>query len=632
MEIRGYINFLRRRWWLLLIGPTLACISAYFVSMQITPAYRATAELLVVNQTTYQLTELNGLQVDERLTNTYVKLIERRDVLQAVIDRLELNLLVEDLARQISVSAIEETQLITVSVEHLDPDQAALIANATAEEFVTDINQQVGAGGGEVSISEQAVAPNDPFKPNLKTNLMLAGVLGLLVAGGLAIALEYLDDTIKTPEDFEPLGLTAIGKISRFKRSPFTNDAEEALDSSEFHSRYAEAYRQLRTNIHFTNLDAALKTIVVTSANPGEGKSTTASNLATVLAQAGDRVILVDADLRRSSLRQKFDSSKSFGLTGLLYNDVGDPSVALVRTRWKNLKLLPAGALPPNPSELLTSARMGRVIEGLRGLADYVIFDTPPILAVTDAVVLSARTDGTILVAEVGRTRSEALRQAVQALTQANARIAGAVLNKAKADASGYYYREKEIEVPVEVEVGAGLRSDGRGMGRAQIPNYVVKADKDEVRERKAPAKPDLANTTSPGDGTLPARTTAQEGTAVPVSRSAPARSAPPRSETTQALARLRSQIEASLPSNGGRAGAGSGDEARITVPSSNANGNGRLNGSTPANGNGHKPSPQQERSPLGEAVSDLLGHLDETVGLISALKPESEPKEARNL
>ena len=151
------------------------------------------------------------------------------------------------------------------------------------------------------------------------------------------------------------------------------------------------------------------------------------------------------------------------------------------------------------------------------------------------------------------------------------------MLNKAKADASGYYYREKEIEVPVEVEVGAGLRSDGRGMGRAQIPNYVVKADKDEVRERKAPAKPDLANTTSPGDGTLPARTTAQEGTAVPVSRSAPARSAPPRSETTQALARLRSQIEASLPSNGGRAGAGSGDEARITVPSSNANGNGRL-------------------------------------------------------
>lgn len=196
MEIRGYINFLRRRWWLLLIGPALACITAYFVSMQITPVYRANAELLVVNQTTYQLTELNGLQVDERLTNTYVKLIERREVLHGVIERLDLQLSVEDLAKQISVSAIEETQLITVNVEDLDPDRAAAIANATAEEFVTDINQQVGSGGGAVSISEPAVAPDDPFKPNLRTNLMLAGVLGLLVAGGLAIALEYLDDTI----------------------------------------------------------------------------------------------------------------------------------------------------------------------------------------------------------------------------------------------------------------------------------------------------------------------------------------------------------------------------------------------------------------------------------------------------
>lgn len=618
MEIRGYINFLRRRWWLLLIGPALACITAYFVSMQITPVYRANAELLVVNQTTYQLTELNGLQVDERLTNTYVKLIERREVLHGVIERLDLQLSVEDLAKQISVSAIEETQLITVNVEDLDPDRAAAIANATAEEFVTDINQQVGSGGGAVSISEPAVAPDDPFKPNLRTNLMLAGVLGLLVAGGLAIALEYLDDTIKSQEDFEPLGLTAIGKISRFKRSPFTNDGVGALDTSEFHSHDAEAYRQLRTNIHFTNLDAALKTIVITSANPGEGKSTTASNLATVLAQAGDRVILVDADLRRSSLKKQFDGAKSFGLTGLLYNDIDDPSVALVRTRWKNLRILPAGAPPPNPSELLTSARMARVIEGLRGLADYVIFDTPPTLAVTDAVVLSARTDGTIVVAEVGRTRSEALRQAVHALTQARARIAGAVLNKARVDTSNYYYREKDAEAPVEIEAEAAFRSNVRTLPRAQIPNYVVKGHTDESTAQSIAANP-VARSASE-----PTKTEALAGSAEPPAK--------------RQVDRLQSHIDAGSVPNRTDSGVWPREENRPTVPEGNLNGNGSLNGSPHANGNGHKPSPQAEPAEraeptaLGEAVSDLLGHLNETVGLIRSLNPGGDTEEPRDL
>jgi non-specific protein-tyrosine kinase len=214
--------------------------------------------------------------------------------------------------------------------------------------------------------------------------------------------------------------------------------------SNEQHTRSAEAYRQLRTNVHFTTLGSELKTIVVTSSNPAEGKSTTAANLATVLAQAGDRVILVDTDLRRSSLRGIFNTKTSIGLTGLLLSNSHDPSQALVETHWENLLLLPAGVMPPNPSELLTSARMLSVIQSLRQMADYVIFDTPPILAVTDAIVLAARTDGTILVTEAGGTRTEALRQAARTLKQANARVLGVVLNKGKTSLqSDYYYREE---------------------------------------------------------------------------------------------------------------------------------------------------------------------------------------------
>src|SRR5262249_6822790 len=154
------------------------------------------------------------------------------------------------------------------------------------------------------------------------------------------LLLDYLDDTVKSSEDIENVaGLPTLGMISRFR--PETGLAV----SRDQHSRSAEAYRQLRTNVHFTSLGSELKTIVITSANPDEGKSTTAANLATVLAQAGDRVILVDTDLRRSSLRKTFDVGNSFGLTGLLLNDIQDPSLALVATRWKNLQLLPAGVL-----------------------------------------------------------------------------------------------------------------------------------------------------------------------------------------------------------------------------------------------------------------------------------------------
>jgi capsular exopolysaccharide synthesis family protein len=281
------------------------------------------------------------------------------------------------------------------------------------------------------------------------TNVMLAVVLGGMVAAGFAVALEYLDDTVKDPEELEPLGLTSLGEISKFDRSR----KDDSLVVSDFNSRPAEAYRQLRTNIRFAGIGSGLKTLVITSAHPGEGKSTTAANLAAVLAQAGDRVILVDADLRRSSLRKTFEGPASFGLTGLLYNDLSDPSVALVSTRWKNLRILPAGTLPPNPSELLTSKRMVRVMEGLKNMADYVIFDTPPVLAVTDATVLAARTDGTIFVAEAGKTRSSALRESARLVQQANARIAGVVLNRAKGDRAGYYYyRREEVEQGVEVE------------------------------------------------------------------------------------------------------------------------------------------------------------------------------------
>ena len=588
MEMQGYLNLARRRWWLLLAGPAIAVVVAYYITQQITPTYKSSAQLLVTNLKPVDPAAaaiatptpgglnlgLNGLQVDERLTNTYVNLVKRRPVLEAVIARLALPMQPEDLGDKISVSSVKDTQIIILNVEDNDPALAASIANATAEEFVSGLNAQLGQTG-TISIAELATPAKDPFKPSLVTNIMLAVVLGGMVAAGIAVALEYLDDTVKDPEDLEPLGLTSLGEISKFGRGR----QEDGLVVSDFNSRPAEAYRQLRTNIRFAGISAGLKTLVITSAHPGEGKSTTAANLAAVLAQAGDRVILVDADLRRSSLRKTFEGPASFGLTGLLYNDLNDPSVALVSTRWKNLRILPAGALPPNPSELLTSKRMVRVMEGLKNMADYVIFDTPPVLAVTDATVLAARTDGTIFVAEAGKTRSSALRESTRLLEQANARIAGVVLNRSKGDRAGYYYyRREEMEQNVEVEADIVRKPSVQPATSRSITPQAV-----EPAEQERPAAPRV----SPSQ--------------------VPAHSAEASSSW-------------SVPANGNGHSNGNG----IGHSNGNGNGNGHANGSGnvtsyPA------PEPVLAGDHFNETMESLLSRMGDTMGMIRSLKPDSK-------
>jgi receptor protein-tyrosine kinase len=601
----------------MVVGPALAVAAAVFVTGRMTPMYHATAQLVVVNQTTNQqsviaqanqqlaeinarnvalglpqipagnvidlaaLASLNALEVDARVTNTYVNLIERRPILEAVIANLALPLTVEDLEKKIDVTVIAETQLLNVQVSDADPALAAAIANATAQTFVADVEVQLGKAGA-VIIAEQAVPAKTPFSPKLPVNVAIAIFFSVMLAAGVAAALEYLDDTIKTADDLEPLGLTSLGTVSRFRGHILGKKAP--LEASDFNSRSAEAYRQLRTNIRFTSVGSGMKTIVLTSSHPGEGKSTTASNLAAVLAQAGDRVILVDADLRRSSLRKTFDSPTSFGLTGLLYNDIQDPSVALVNTRWKNLRLLPAGVLPPNPSELLTSARMLRVIEALRDMADYVIFDTPPVLAVTDAIVLAARTDGTILVTEAHRTRTESLRQASRLLEQANARGAGVVINRARTvPASYYYYRD---ETPENVEVEADPRKATAGAAS------IVAAPAPAVTAAEAPAPK-------------------------PASQPKPATS-------SDLLQRHLGGSLTPLPQQNGNGhpddGTGKSDD--------NGNGNGNGHAKELVSASAGVPVTAMETAALSESVADMLSRMDETMNLFRSLKPGSNQEE----
>lgn len=210
---------------------------------------------------------------------------------------------------------------------------------------------------------------------------------------------------------------------------------------SEPRSPISEAYRTLRTNLDFASLDEALKTLVVTSAGVGEGKSTTLANLATVSAQAGRKVILVDADLRRPTMHQIFGLTNEVGLTTVMMDNSALTSPPVRETGVEGLSVLTSGPLPPNPAELMGSRRMEEVVGTLAELADQVFFDTPPVVAVTDAAVLATKVDGVLLVIGAGKTRRELARSAVQRLEQINARLVGTVLTGVRMDTGfrGYY-------------------------------------------------------------------------------------------------------------------------------------------------------------------------------------------------
>jgi non-specific protein-tyrosine kinase len=289
-------------------------------------------------------------------------------------------------------------------------------------------------------VVEPATVPTTPISPNTRLNVLLAASIGFILAVGGAFLLEYLDDTIKTGEDVDRvLKLPTLGAITRIQR--IEEPADHLVPMHHPRSPITEAYRILRTNVQFSSLSNPSTRLLVTSAGPTEGKTTTACNLGIVMAQAGRRVILADTDLRRPSMHRFFGVPNQVGLTNLLLDESLPVEAALVETPVAGLRVMPSGPLPPNPAELLGSEPMKARLSQMKGLADVIIFDSPPVLAVADASILGALCSGVILVVDAGRTRSDVVRRSKDTLDQVGLKVLGIVLNKFTArHAGGYYY------------------------------------------------------------------------------------------------------------------------------------------------------------------------------------------------
>jgi len=312
---------------------------------------------------------------------------------------------------------------------------------------------QEAAQARNVNIIDPAIEPLFPVKPKKKLNVLLGALIGLGLGVGVTFMLEYFDDTVKTPEDLEKMGLNILSSIPRIEMDKVEKKLEKmgTFEGKRIQARLithldpkspvSEAYRALRTNLQFSKIDRKLEILLVTSAGPKEGKSTTAANLAIAISQTGRKVALLDADLRRPVVHSIFGQKKDNGLTNYMmgsikYEDMFKP------TFLENLVLVTSGALPPNPSEMLASQKMEEVLDRLRTDFDMVVVDSPPVIAVTDAAILSTKVDGTILVVSSGHTNRDALSRAQTLLDSVKSSMLGALLNGVNVEGmyGSYYY------------------------------------------------------------------------------------------------------------------------------------------------------------------------------------------------
>lgn len=442
MELRQYSAVLLRWWWLLVLGTVLAAGSAFAVSRGMPKEYKATTTLFINQVSNPGTLTYSDALLNQQLVKTYSQMAVQPVVLSAVRDRLKLPYNDTQLSRMITGQPVQGTQLIEISVQGTNPVQIRDIANTLTAVFIQQQQPFLPKGqtNSAIRVAQPALAPIQPIGPNVKLDTVMAAVVGMLVALGVVALLEYLDDTVKTPGDLEQAAsLVALGAVMRMPAS--RPDASHLVIGEQGHGPASEAYRLVRANLEFAGVGRKPSALVVTSGGPGEGKSTTVANLAIVLAQAGKRVVVVDADLRKPSLHQLFQVANERGLSNLLIGDDLTDGTFLQDTGIDGLRILTSGPRPPNPAELLSSERLSVIVSALKELADVVLIDSPPALAVADPVVIASRVDGTLLVVDSERTRTETLQRTAEALGKSGTRIVGAVLNKLSTGRGrGYYY------------------------------------------------------------------------------------------------------------------------------------------------------------------------------------------------
>lgn len=442
MELKDYWTTVRRRWRWVASCLLLAVAAAAALTWAATPQYSSSTRLFISTSQSDESSAYTGNLFATQRVTSYADLVTSRQLAERVADDLGLTTDSRLLTGQVSAAVVPETVMLEITATDPDPQRAADIAQTYGEqltELIDELETPQGKRDAVVKATmvDAAEANGDPVSPQPLRNLALAGVLGLLLGVGVAVARELLDTSVKGAEDVtEITDAPILGNIFTdpdAKRAP-----AEVLATA---TPWAESFRVLRTNMQYVEVDHEQKVFVVTSSLPGEGKSTTAVNLALTMSQAGHRVALVECDLRRPLIADRLELDGAVGTTSVLIGKI-DARDALQPYADTSLDVLACGPIPPNPSELLQSQAMEKLLVDLRSDYDVIILDAPPLLPVTDAALLATRADGAVVVVRHGRTTRDQLSHAVERLEAVDAKLLGMVINMtpAKKAGSGYGY------------------------------------------------------------------------------------------------------------------------------------------------------------------------------------------------
>lgn len=430
--------FILRKWIglvtaLFVIAIAVAGVVSYYI---LKPEYQTFTTLMVGKPKDYQTEnkiEYSDLMLNQKLVSTYGEIVKSRVVTDNVIENLGLDLSYNDFRNKVSVNLVKDTEIIKIQVTDYDPILAATIANETAVVFIDSVKSIMNVEN--VQVIDEAQVPEFPIKPRPMLNMAIAGVLGLMSGVFLVFLLESLDNTLKNPNDVERhLELPVLGAIPLVK-----NERNKLITLSNPKSPVSEAFRTLRTNIQFSSIDKEIKTIIVTSSSPTEGKSTIAVNLAITIAQSDKKVILIDCDLRKPRIHKLFGLNNLEGFTSVLMGEKRFSDVIYKYEGLENFNVVSSGPIPPNPAELLGSKKMKEFLDSIKEEYDIIILDTPPVGLVTDSAVLSTIVDSLILVSAVGQTDIEMVKRAKMLLDKVSANIIGVVLNKIPIEGRSYY-------------------------------------------------------------------------------------------------------------------------------------------------------------------------------------------------
>ncbi|SDK42805.1 capsular exopolysaccharide family [Cryobacterium psychrotolerans] len=434
MELKDYVRIFHKSWILILACMLLGIAGAAASSIATTPKYVASTQLYISVQSAAGAATgdlVQGTSFARQAVTSYVDVVNSAIVLDEVIAELKLDLTAGQLASMVASSSPLNTVLIDISVTNSDPELAAKIANSVGQNFSKIVVEKLEKPDGEDAVSpvkietiQPAIAPTKPASPNVPLNIALGLLVGLALGIGFAVLRSVLDTRIHSLRDIELV--TESPMLGGITFDPEAKKRPLVVHADPKNPR-AESFRSLRTNLQFVNVEGGPRSFVVTSSVPGEGKSTTTANLAIALAETGARVALIDGDLRLPRLAEYLGIEGGVGLTDVL---IGRAELADVLQKWGRGKLfvLPSGRVPPNPSELLGSAAMARLLASLTEQFDIVLIDAPPLLLVTDAAVLSKLCGGALMVVASGRTKRNELAAAVKALERVGSRLVGVVI------------------------------------------------------------------------------------------------------------------------------------------------------------------------------------------------------------